>query len=101
MNKDLIDGEIKILILKSETLAKVSCKSMKIKIEDNDRVEQCGSYVDPKHAANQDGITTELNVPAKIFKDLKNYKGIIAIKKAKMIFGEENIFKEEVPINDF
>ena len=40
-------------------------------------------------------------MPAKIFKDLKNYKGIIAIKKAKMIFGEENIFKEEVPINDF
>jgi hypothetical protein len=40
-------------------------------------------------------------VPAKIFKDLKSYKGIIAIKKSKMMFGEENIFKGELPINDF
>lgn len=74
---------------------------MKIKIEDEDREEQCGVYVEPKNAAYDEGIEAELNVSKEILENLRKYKGIIAIKKSKMIFGEENIFKEEMPIGDF
>lgn len=85
---------------KSVALSQVECKSMKVKIEDADRKEYCGVYFDVKKAGQADTVM-KMDPPQQIFANLRDYRAIVAIKRSKMIFAEENIFKQEIPITDF
>ena len=56
IDKDVLEGEMKVVMPKSVALSQVECKSMKVKIEDADRKEYCGVYFDVKKAGQADTV---------------------------------------------
>jgi hypothetical protein len=57
---------MKIIMPKSISLSGVECKSMKVKIEDQDRKELCGVYFDVKQAGQGD-TTHKMDPPKQVY----------------------------------
>ena len=79
----------------NDQLAAISCKSIKVKLEDKDGKELVGHYFDnTKLRTENEG---RMKIPPGVH--LKNYKLQLAIKESHFMFGEKNIFKTEVSMH--
>lgn len=95
INEDIADDEFEVELPHDDALAKLDCKSIKVKLEDKDGHELVGHYFDNKKL--QSHSTGRMKIPAGFH--LKNHKLIFAIKESQFMgMGEKNMFKTDVSL---